>query len=340
MLAIIHALQEWCAELEGLQVNEWFQILTDHWSLEYFMTIKKLNARQARWAEFLSWFYFLIKYWSGWQNTLADALSRPMKKQEDADTDHWMQILIKPEQIDEEIFVHGQNTANNTEPSVELKPLESDLHIVDWVLWANQESSSLNEFWDQAWNDKDDDNDWKLEDGLLLWKNWLYVPDDDLILCTQLLDEVHCQISTAHPGWTKTQQLIQDCYYWPTWRRDIEWYVQNCTKCKCATNPQDKMPGLLNPLPVPEWPWQHIFMDFWTFPKDKWGYDAALVVVDWLSKHPISIPCHKTIDAAGMAQLFVEHVYQHQGPPNTIVSNCGPQFISDFWNEFCKILRI
>ena len=119
MLAIIHALQEWCAELEGLQVNEWFQILTDHWSLEYFMTIKKLNARQARWAEFLSWFYFLIKYWSGWQNTLADALSRPMKKQEDADTDHWMQILIKLEQIDEEIFIYGWNTANNTEPSVE-----------------------------------------------------------------------------------------------------------------------------------------------------------------------------------------------------------------------------
>ena len=69
------------------------------------------------------------------------------------------------------------------------------------------------------------------------------------------------------------------------------------------------MPGLLNPLPVPEWPWQHISMDFWTFPKDKQGYDAALVIVDWLSKYPISIPCHKTINAAGMAWLFVEHVY-------------------------------
>ena len=54
MLAIICALQEWCAELEGLQINEQFQILTDHQSLEYFMTTKKLNARQARWAEFLS----------------------------------------------------------------------------------------------------------------------------------------------------------------------------------------------------------------------------------------------------------------------------------------------
>ena len=45
MLAIIQALQEWCAELEGLQTNEQFQVLTDHHSLKYFMTTKKLNAQ-------------------------------------------------------------------------------------------------------------------------------------------------------------------------------------------------------------------------------------------------------------------------------------------------------
>ena len=54
MLAIICTLQEWYTELEGLQINEHFQILTDHQSLEYFMMTKKLNARQARWVEFLS----------------------------------------------------------------------------------------------------------------------------------------------------------------------------------------------------------------------------------------------------------------------------------------------
>ena len=87
LLAIIQALQEWQAELEGLQTKERFQVLTDHRSLEYFMMTKKLNARQARWAEFLSRFYFLIKYRPGRQNTLADALSRPLKK-EDTDSDY------------------------------------------------------------------------------------------------------------------------------------------------------------------------------------------------------------------------------------------------------------
>ena len=48
MLAIILALQEWRAWLEGLQVEELFRIYSDHRALEYFMTTKKLSARQAR----------------------------------------------------------------------------------------------------------------------------------------------------------------------------------------------------------------------------------------------------------------------------------------------------
>ena len=78
MLVIIRALQEWRAELEGLQLRECFDIYTNHRALEYFMTTKKLNARQARRAEFLSQFYFFIQYQQPrCENTLADALSRP-----------------------------------------------------------------------------------------------------------------------------------------------------------------------------------------------------------------------------------------------------------------------
>ena len=67
MLAIIRALEEWRAELEGLQRKERFDIPTDHKALEYFMTTKKLNAPQAGWAEFLSQFHFLIRYRPGKQ---------------------------------------------------------------------------------------------------------------------------------------------------------------------------------------------------------------------------------------------------------------------------------
>ena len=135
----------------------------------------------------------------------------------------------------------------------------------------------------------------------MLWKDRLFIPDDDPELQTRILDEVHSQVSTAHLGQTKTQQLVKSRYYWPTWRKDVERYVRNCNKCQRAKNPRDKTPGLLKPLPIPERPWQHISMDFRSFPKDKKEHDAAFVVVDRFSKRPISIPCYKTTDAAGMA---------------------------------------
>ena len=46
MLAIIRALEEWRHFLEGATYP--VKIWTDHKNLEYFMTAKKLNCRQAR----------------------------------------------------------------------------------------------------------------------------------------------------------------------------------------------------------------------------------------------------------------------------------------------------
>ena len=81
-------------------------------------------------------------------------------------------------------------------------------------------------------------------------------------------------------------------------------------------------------------------MDFRSFPVDRKGYDAALVIVDRFSKRPISIPCKKTATSEDVARIFIEHVYRHRGPPSTIVSDRGPQFVSSFWNEFCQILGV
>jgi transposase InsO family protein len=79
-------------------------------------------------------------------------------------------------------------------------------------------------------------------------------------------------------------------------------------------------------------------MDFRSFPKDRHGFDEALVIVDRLTKRPVSIPCHKTIDAKETARLFINHVYRWVGLPESIVSDRGPQFVSTFWKEFCEIL--
>jgi len=63
LLAIIRALEEWKHFLEGARHP--VEIWTDHKNLEYFMTAKKLNRRQARWSLYLACFNFKLTYCPG-----------------------------------------------------------------------------------------------------------------------------------------------------------------------------------------------------------------------------------------------------------------------------------
>jgi hypothetical protein len=56
------------------------------------------------------------------------------------------------------------------------------------------------------------------------------------------------------------------------------------------------------------------------------GFDALWVVVDRHSKMRLSIPCHMTMDAVGLARLSSQKVVWLHGFPATIVSNPELQF--------------
>ena len=53
-----------------------FIIHSDHESLKYLKSQGKLNKRHAKWLEFIETFPYMIKYKSGKENIVADALSR------------------------------------------------------------------------------------------------------------------------------------------------------------------------------------------------------------------------------------------------------------------------
>jgi hypothetical protein len=55
-----------------------------------------------------------------------------------------------------------------------------------------------------------------------------------------------------------------------------------------------------------------------------------MIFVDHFGKRAISLLCKKNIDAKGVAKLYIDYLYRIYGPPQTIVSDCGPQFISAF----------
>jgi len=64
------------------------------------------------------------------------------------------------------------------------------------------------------------------------------------------------------------------------------------------------------------------------------------VAEDRFSKLRHFIPCDTTIDAVGMAKLFLQMVVNICGLPATIVSDRRPKFASTFWGKVCSCWRI
>jgi len=94
MLAIIRALEEWRHFLEGARHP--VEIWTDHKNLEYFMTAKKLNCRQARWSLYLARFDFKLTHQPGCSIGKPDALlQRPDHGKETSNNKDV--ILLRPE---------------------------------------------------------------------------------------------------------------------------------------------------------------------------------------------------------------------------------------------------
>ena len=58
LAAIVHALKMWRNYLMGRR----FELRTDHYGLKYLLDQPTLNARKARWLEFLCEFDFEIKH--------------------------------------------------------------------------------------------------------------------------------------------------------------------------------------------------------------------------------------------------------------------------------------
>ncbi len=60
--------------------------------------------------------------------------------------------------------------------------------------------------------------------------------------------------------------------------------------------------------------------------------------MDRFSKAAHFIPLPKLPSAKETAVTVVDHVFRLHGLPMDVVSDRGPQFVSKFWQEFCKLL--
>jgi hypothetical protein len=91
---------------------------------------------------------------------------------------------------------------------------------------------------------------------------------------------------------------------------------------------------LLQPLPIPEWKWETISMDFIIgLPKSSKQNDAIMVVVEKLSKYAHFIPVKSTCKEIDISNIFMKEIFRLHGMPREIVSDRDTKFTSSFWKS-------
>ena len=126
------------------------------------------------------------------------------------------------------------------------------------------------------------DEGWAIHtDGSLRYRGRVVVPPlTDLR--EEILREFQCSRFAVHPG--KMYHDLRCHYYLSGMKRHIGDFVRRCLKCQQVKAEHQKPTGLLQPLEVAEWKWEHVTMDFVTpLPWTQRRHDVVWVIVDRLT---------------------------------------------------------
>jgi hypothetical protein len=90
-------------------------------------------------------------------------------------------------------------------------------------------------------------------------------------------------------------------------------------------------------LPILEWKWEVVIVDFSTkFPRTVRQHDSIMVVVDKLTKASHFIPVKTTHKVANIAEIYMNEVVRLHGSPKEIILDRDPKFTSNFWKGLFK----
>jgi hypothetical protein len=294
LAAIVHALKKWRHYLMGKR----FELRTDHNGLTYLFDQPNLNARQSRWLEFLSEYDFDINHIKEKENKVVDALSRRVHEM------HATAISMYQSDLKDKI----------------IEAAKSDLQYKELV--AKLQQGNLQQKIE----------DYKLDnDEILRYRERIYVPNSQE-LKNMILRGMHNVPYVGHPGYHKIIAVVKSQYYWPGMKKEVVDFIVGCLECQKVKAEHRHPTGFLQPLPIPEWKWEVVTMDFISkIPRTNKQHYSIMVVVDKLTKSAHFIPVKLTHKATNIDDVYMREISRLYGIPKTIVYDRDPKFTSKFW---------
>ena len=304
LVAVVFALKLWRHYL----YEEKCRIYTDHKSLKYLLTQKELNLRYRRWLELFKDYDCIIDYHPGKANVVADALSRKTVVAMSLQYSDWrredngaMLAQLEAQPVLKKIIIDVQKKDEELQKKLQM------VRDGDKTEFSEKEAGSLP-----------------------CIQNRLCVLDDKE-LKKKLLFEAHNTIFTMHLGGNKMYQDLKQFYWWKGMKRDVTEYVSKCLTCQQVKAEHQVPTGLLNPLPIPQWKWDNITMDFVSgFLLTQQKHDSVWVIIDKLTKSAHFIPVTIDYFMDRLAELYVKEIVRLHGVSLSILSDRDPHFTLRF----------
>lgn len=162
-------------------------------------------------------------------------------------------------------------------------------------------------------------------DSLTVIKGCIFF-GDRIFIPKRYRNEILIELHQGHPGIERMKLLARQKVSWPSLDDDIEKTVRKCTDC--ATESFSPIKAKLSSWPFSTTPWSRIHIDF-AGPINNFYY---FVIIDAFSKWP-EVFKMQSITAQQTTERLDE-VFSRHGLCDTIVSDNGPQFISDHFKQF------
>ena len=205
--------------------------------------------RQRRWLELIKDYELIIEYHPGKANVVADALSRKSSATLAYIHTVYVPLLndMKALRIDLNYDDSGALLANFV-----VRP-----SLVEQIRVNQMQDEKLVKEVQKIMNGEVNENFCITQDGMLTLKGRACVPDVADLRKT-IMEKAHCSAYAMHPGNTKMYRTIKENYWWSGMKRDIAKFVARCLVCQQVKAEHRKPSGTRQPLPIPEWKWEHI----------------------------------------------------------------------------------
>ena len=179
---------------------------------------------------------------------------------------------------------------------------------------------------------------WSLRNRELRYGEKLCVPNDSS-LKEEILGECYRSKFAIHPGSTKMYRDMKRQYWWKGMKKDVVRFIARCVVCQQVKIEHQKPGGLLQSLPIPEWKWDHITMDFVSgLPRTSRGHNAVWVIVDRLTKSAHFLNMKTTDTLETLSKLYIREIVRLHGVPLSIVSDRDSRFVAQFWQSLQRAM--